>query len=258
MVAVMVSLPTIQRQLSFVPARGFIGLRSLATIAKEGSQLAQEQDSEHSPRFGSGRISDRIMQLSRESITRGEPHFRVGGKQLYFPKARIILLRPNAKHTPYQAKFIVPKSFNKLDLRDYLFHVYGLRAMNVTTQLLHAKYTRINPISPRFRGPQVKKMTVDMAEPFIWPEEPAKEENSAWDDTLIKNLKIYREEQTRFGSDQFKPGKAFGGAVGPFRPVAQPFVPKQLGRQVTNKRKRYQSKVNRANEFLKVEKYASA
>lgn len=235
--------------------RNVPGLRSLATVTQHTPKVRESEREDSSKYEGSGRISDRIMELSRESVSKGEAHFRVGGKQLYFPKARIILLRPNAKHTPYQAKFIVPKSFNKLDLRDYLFHVYGLRAMNITTQLLHSKYTRVNLASSRYRGPQIKKMTIDMAEPFIWPDEPKKEENSAWDDNLIKNLELYRDEQQRLGSDIFKPGKAFDGAVGPFRPVPQPFVPKQLGRQIKNKRRRYQSQLTRSNELLKVEKY---
>lgn len=230
--------------------------RTLASVVKEASVTDEFQKKGSTTKFAQGsRVSDRILELSRDAVAKGEPHFRVGGKQVFFPKARIILLRPNAKHTPYQAKFIVPKSFNKLDLRDYLFHVYGLRAMNITTQLLHGKYTRVNIASSRFRGPQIKKMTIDMAEPFIWPEEPKKEENSAWNDDLIRNLELYRDEQQRLASDSFKPGKAFGGAVGPFRPVAQPFIPKQLGRQIKNKRRKYQSQLTRSNELLKVEKY---
>ncbi|GAV54005.1 hypothetical protein ZYGR_0AK05070 [Zygosaccharomyces rouxii] len=246
----------VRNQLPLGLPRIFSGFRTLASVVQEAPTTSESQKKESTGRFAhGGRVSDRIMELSREAVTKGEPHFRVGGKQLFFPKARIILLRPNAKHTPYQAKFIVPKSFNKLDLRDYLFHVYGLRAMNVTTQLLHGKYTRVNIASSRFRGPQIKKMTIDMAEPFIWPEEPKKEENSAWNDELIRNLELYRDEQQRLASDSFKPGKAFDGAVGPFRPVAQPFVPKQLGRQIKNKRRKYQSQLTRSNELLKVGKY---
>ncbi|GEQ72169.1 hypothetical protein JCM33374_g5855 [Metschnikowia sp. JCM 33374] len=59
-----------------------------------------------------------------------------------------------------------------MDLRDYLWHVYGLRALNVTVQLLHAPFTRGNEDLARHRAPQYKKMTIDMEEPFIWPELP--------------------------------------------------------------------------------------
>lgn len=251
--------PCVRNHLHLGLPRAFPGFRTFASVVQEAPAAAESEQKESTSKIshGNGRISDRIMRLSRESVNKGEAHFKVGGNQLFFPKARIILLRPNAKHTPYQAKFIVPKSFNKLDLRDYLFHVYGLRAMNVTTQLLHGKYTRVNIASSRFRGPQIKKMTIDMAEPFIWPEEPKKDENSAWNDELIRNLELYREEQQRLASDSFKPGKAFDGAVGPFRPLAQPFVPKKLGKQIKNKARKYQSQVTRNNELLKIEKYVN-
>lgn len=220
---------------------GLAGTRSLATVVE--------------PKV---RVSDQILNWSREAIERGDAHFKVGGTKLYFPKARVILLRPNAKHTPYQAKFIVPKSFNKLDLRDYLFHIYGLRAMNVTTQLLHGKYTRANIASPRYRSPQVKKMTIDMAEPFIWPEEPKPEENGLWDSTFNKNRNLYREDVYRPGSDQFKPSKAFDGAVGPFKPVAQPFIPKFLGRELRNRKQKYHDKQARMNQLIKLDKHGAS
>lgn len=252
------------RLLPNVSSNGIVGLRSLATVVEKQANptvdTVDSVDSAASPaiKHRTPRVSDKILKWTRSAIESGTAHFKVGGKKLYFPKARVILLRPNAKHTPFQAKFIVPKSFNKLDLRDYLFHLYGLRAMNVTTQLLHAKFTRVNVAAPRFRGPQIKKMTIDMAEPFIWPEEPDKKENNAWNDTLIKNLKLFREERLRLGSDQFKPATAFDGAVGPFKPVAQPFVPKFLGREMKNKRKSYQMKLTRMNKLMKLDKYVNA
>ncbi|KAM3160470.1 54S ribosomal protein L41 [Lachancea thermotolerans] len=202
------------------------------------------------------KVSDKILNWSREAIAQGKPHFKVGGTPVFFPKARVVLLRPNAKHTPFQAKFIVPKSFNKLDLRDYLFHVYGLRAMNVTTQLLHGKYTRVNQVMPRYRSAQIKKMTIDMAEPFVWPAEPVDKE--PWAATLVEDLQKYREEQTRIGSDKFKPGTAFDGALGPYQPPPQPFVPKFLKRRITNSRRRAQARVSQLERLLKVDKFAQA
>lgn len=219
---------------------GFVGIRPLATVAEPKE-----------------RVSDRILKWSRDAIERGDAHFKVGGTKLYFPKARVILLRPNAKHTPYQAKFIVPKSFNKLDLRDYLFHVYGLRAMNITTQLLHGKYTRMSPFLPRYRAPQIKKMTIEMAEPFVWPEEPSKKDNPMWDETMTENIKLYREDAFRLGSDKFKPSKAFGGAVGPFQPVAQPFIPRQLRRQMQNTRHATRSKLKRYDQLSQLNKHVN-
>ncbi|KAM9897615.1 hypothetical protein OXX79_006777 [Metschnikowia pulcherrima] len=117
-------------------------------------------------------IARRNYDQYKESVAMGLPHFRVGEKKVYLPKARVCLLRPNAKHTPYQAKFLVPRNFNKMDLRDYLWHVYGLRALNVTVQLLHAPFVRGHHDLARHRAPQYKKMTIDMEEPFVWPELP--------------------------------------------------------------------------------------
>ncbi|GMF05674.1 unnamed protein product [Ambrosiozyma monospora] len=134
--------------------------------------------------------SKAIAKLVRESLEKDEPNFTQGAKKIYFPSATITLLRPNAKHTPNQAKFIVPKSFNKLDLRDYLFNIYGLRVSYISSTLMPARFTRSlpQPYRPRFRSPQIKKMTVDLLEPFVWPAETTafKEELE-----LVKQLKIY-------------------------------------------------------------------
>lgn len=235
--------------------RNNLNVRNLATVV--GTSQEAEVKAEMKTKVKEPvKVSDKILNWSREAIAQGKPHFKVGGNPVYFPKARLILLRPNAKHTPYQAKFIVPKSFNKLDLRDYLFHVYGLRAMNVTTQLLHAKYTRVNQVMPRYRAPQIKKMTIDMAEPFIWPEQPA--DMDPWAASLVEDLNKYRGEQTRLGSDKFKPGTAFDGALGPYQPPAQPFVPRFLKRRIVNNRRRAQAKVSQMEKLLKVDRFAQA
>lgn len=196
------------------------------------------------PRLTSS-LSTQILNRTRSALTNTNnttlPHFQLGQKELYFPQARIILLRPNAKHTPYQAKFIVPKSFNKLDLRDYLFHVYGLRCLNVTTQLLNGKYTRISPYSGRFRGPQIKKMTVDMEEPFIWPREPGAGENDHWNKALVDQLNLFseRQEAGQVGSDRYRPESVFPGLMldGRYGPGARPFISRRVERAMGNRRR---------------------
>lgn len=157
----------------------------------------------------SDEIARRNYEKFQDELAQGLPHFKVGEKKVYLPKARICLLRPNAKHTPYQAKFLVPRNFNKMDLRDYLWHVYGLRALNVTVQLLHARFTRGMNDHARYRGPQYKKMTIDMAEPFVWPELPKE---------VVENARKFREDQakamemvTAQGSDKLKPNDSFNG-----------------------------------------------
>lgn len=181
-------------------------------------------------------IINKIYDKFEQSMAEDKPHFKVGGNEVYFPKGNIVLLRPNPKHTPYQAKFIVPKTFNKLDLRDYLYHLYGLRALNVTTQLLWGRWTRETAISPRYRLPQVKKMTIEMADPFVWPEPVTKEEyKNEFNIELEEELFKYREEVRRLGSDKLRPPTTFGGIVGPYAPPTGPFIPRRLGRKMRNK-----------------------
>lgn len=160
-------------------------------------------------RSQSDEISRRNYERLQEEIAMGEPHFRVGEKKVYFPKARVVLLRPNAKHSPYQAKFLVPRNFNKMDLRDYLWNVYGLRALNVTVQLLHARFTRGGDEYARYRASQYKKMTIDMMEPFVWPEiSPELIEETKYDS---KNERDVIMQKNNKRSDKLKPIEAFDG-----------------------------------------------
>lgn len=79
---------------------------------------------------------------------------------------------------PTFAKFLVPLHFNKLDLRDYLWHAYGVRCTNIRSFVQQQKmrqddHSRKRPMPRRwYRGPAIKKMTVEMDKPFMWPEEP--------------------------------------------------------------------------------------
>ncbi|TID20481.1 hypothetical protein CANINC_003598 [Pichia inconspicua] len=177
--------------------------------------------------------SKRIVELVRHALENDEPNFIPGSKPIYFPFAQVKLLRPNAKHTPYQAKFRVPKSFNKLDLRDYLYHIYGLRVLNVTSTLTPAKFIRSMPApyGSRYRAPQTKKMTVDLIDPFVWP---AETEEFIQEKELTKELNRYREEKANaINSDADKPSKAFGGIIDP-QPRPMNFVSKLVRRQMKN------------------------
>lgn len=191
-------------------------------------------------RNNSDEIARSNYEKYQDEVANGLPHFRVGGKQVYLPKARVCLLRPNAKHTPYQAKFLVPRNFNKMDLRDYLWHVYGLRALNVTVQLLHARFTRGPNDYARYRGPQFKKMTIDMEDPFVWPELP---------DEVESQHKQNREDQIESinyknatGSNKFKPSEAFGGLY------KKPELPNSF--VSTNLQKKGERVVNNYNQFM--------
>ena len=77
----------------------------------------------------------------------------------------------------------MPLWFSKLDLRDYLHHVYDVRITSVRSYVkqsrvemeqLHGKI-KMN----RWHRPRSKKfMTVELERPFVWPAEP--EDYSGW------------------------------------------------------------------------------
>jgi len=68
------------------------------------------------------------------------------------------------------ARFKVPLTFNKLDIRDYLFHAYGVRVLRVRS---YVEQQKVIMKGRRWRRPQAKKfMTVEMDRPFVWPEPP--------------------------------------------------------------------------------------
>lgn len=77
---------------------------------------------------------------------------------------------------PRFASFYVPLSFNKLDMRDYLNRLYGVKVLAVRSFVEQQKVTRLRRDGKGYGGwrrPQSKKkMTVEMKDPFVWPEPP--------------------------------------------------------------------------------------
>lgn len=63
-------------------------------------------------------------------------------------------------------------------MRDYLWHAYGIKCTNVRSFVQQQKIRQDDPTRKRamprrwYRGPAIKKMTVEMERPFVWPEEP--------------------------------------------------------------------------------------
>lgn len=82
------------------------------------------------------------------------------------------MVRPLPGMSPYLASFIVPLRFNKLDLRDYLWHAYGVPVLKVrsfvnprplTSSGTHQGASIIRPSGQ-------KMMIVELESPFVWPE----------------------------------------------------------------------------------------
>ncbi|KAF2267034.1 hypothetical protein CC78DRAFT_577566 [Lojkania enalia] len=104
--------------------------------------------------------------LSKEKVV------QFGRVQVFLPKFTIALIRTPLL-SPYHARFQVPLSFSKFDLRDYLYHLYGIKAFNIRT-FVKQMPVRDSQVAPRqfFREESKKYMTVEMNQPFVWPTDP--------------------------------------------------------------------------------------
>ncbi|KAH9810481.1 Ribosomal protein L23 [Teratosphaeria destructans] len=122
---------------------------------------------------------------------------RRGSKELYLPTFRVILRR-TLNLPPTQACFIVPLWFSKLDLRDYLFNAYNVRIGRSIRSYVQQSRVRqgkdqqyARPQPRRWHRPRsTKHMTVDLEEPFVWPELP-----ESWADWNKTEVELATEEQ---------------------------------------------------------------
>jgi large subunit ribosomal protein L23 len=88
------------------------------------------------------------------------------------PKFTVAMVRAPGL-SPYHARFLVPLDFSKYDLRDYLYHAYNVKCFNVRSYVKQMP-VRDTVAQPRhwFRPDSKKYMTVEMEQPFVWPEAP--------------------------------------------------------------------------------------
>lgn len=97
---------------------------------------------------------------------------RFGKNPIYLPKFTITLLR-TPKLSPYHAKFQVPLYFSKLDLRDYLYNAYNVRALSIRSVVQQQPVRdHVDAMRQFFRPESKKFMTIEMDKPFVWPAEP--------------------------------------------------------------------------------------
>lgn len=89
------------------------------------------------------------------------------------PKFTVAMVRAPGL-SPYHARFLVPLDFSKYDLRDYLFHAYNVKCFNIRS---YVKQMPVRDLQSQpnhwFREDSKKYMTVEMEQPFVWPELPA-------------------------------------------------------------------------------------
>lgn len=96
-------------------------------------------------------------------------------KQVYFPDFSVTLIR-TPHNPPSFASFRVPLWFSKLDLKDYLSSLYGVEVVHIRSYVMPNKVLRMDPLrkgapGKLYRPKAKKKMTVQLVEPFIWPEQ---------------------------------------------------------------------------------------
>ncbi|RIB12503.1 hypothetical protein C2G38_1976538 [Gigaspora rosea] len=103
--------------------------------------------------------------------------FRIGFKKIYFLNIIFRLM-----HTPTlpsnQEAFRVPPNINKLDIHDYLFHVYKLKVFDICTMNYGAKHSIEKSdgiLRDKFTS-KYKKAIVILAEDFAYPLLPDKSE----------------------------------------------------------------------------------
>lgn len=116
--------------------------------------------------------------------TNVEKLFRIGRKKIFLPNAQFMLLR--SRISPYFAKFQVPLNCNKFDIRDYLYHIYGLRTLRVSTVIHAGRARRVleymnskRPIGTVYRPRSRKIAFIQMEQPFVYPPPPT--DMKPWD-----------------------------------------------------------------------------
>ncbi|KAI0443148.1 hypothetical protein F4803DRAFT_333267 [Xylaria telfairii] len=98
--------------------------------------------------------------------------FRAGTKRVFLPAHPITFLAPRPNQPPTLATFKVPLTFNKFDLRDYLFHAYNTPVLAVRSQIRQRRTISRNHRGRLSRAPRIKTMTVQLTQPFVWPSMP--------------------------------------------------------------------------------------
>ncbi|KAL8808545.1 MAG: hypothetical protein Q9182_000096 [Xanthomendoza sp. 2 TL-2023] len=129
-----------------------------------------------------------------------------GRKQVYLPNFTLTLLRtPFAP--PNTATFLTPLNINKLDLKDYLYNLYGIHVLTIRSYVQHAKVRIDKPGAPvpkprrHYRPRSTKKMTIEMPpqHPFLYPAAP--EDFEPWDKERKEKAQEEREgEQELMGT----------------------------------------------------------
>lgn len=90
------------------------------------------------------------------------------GPKIWFPNIIFTMVRSGKERAPNEVVFRVPRFLNKLDIKQYLEGLYGVKVANVRTVNFLSKTTRYGV---RYI-PNKKNAIVTITEPFKFPPPP--------------------------------------------------------------------------------------
>ncbi|KAJ2558007.1 mitochondrial 54S ribosomal protein YmL41 [Coemansia sp. RSA 1933] len=96
---------------------------------------------------------------------------RFGNLKVYLPNL-VFKIIPDARLGKNQAAFRVPLQVNKLDIKDYLTHIYNVTVTDVRTSVFPGKLSLNHYTAQKVRSPRIKKAIVTIKEQFDYPAEP--------------------------------------------------------------------------------------
>ncbi|KAJ2750085.1 mitochondrial 54S ribosomal protein YmL41 [Coemansia aciculifera] len=95
---------------------------------------------------------------------------RFGSLRVYFPNL-VFKIIPDVRLSKNQAAFRVPLNVNKLDIKDYLTHIYNVNVTDVRTAVFQGKLTVNRFTGQKERTSRTKKAIVTTKEEFEYPQE---------------------------------------------------------------------------------------
>lgn len=101
----------------------------------------------------------------------------------------------------------MPLTFNKFDLRDYLWHLYHVGTNSVRSFVIQPRPQQRN-LPGKYNGawyrPRAQKlMIVDLKKPFTWPERPTDpKELEPWDNKLYTAVEDGHEHQIKENTER--------------------------------------------------------
>ncbi|KAJ1883536.1 mitochondrial 54S ribosomal protein YmL41 [Coemansia sp. RSA 1722] len=101
---------------------------------------------------------------------------RFGNLKVYFPNI-VFKIIPDARLGKNQAAFRVPLNVNKLDIKDYLSHIYNVTVTDVRTTVFAGKQTTNRHTGQKDRSSRIKKAIVTIKEEFEYPKEADVDKN---------------------------------------------------------------------------------